>query len=273
MIVFDEVAYAYPGTGEGGPALSDVSLSVERGTILAVVGANGSGKSTLARLMDGLLRPTAGVVTVDGTDTRDDARVWDLRALVGMVFQDPDDQIVGTVVEEDVAFGPENLGVDPVEMRERVTAALASVGLTGLERREPHLLSEGQKQRVAIAGALAMQPAYLVLDEPTAMLDPSGRRSVLDLIDTLAHQEGHGIVHVSHDAVGVARADNVIALDRGRVFYSGVPEGLLSDPGVLEHAGLSMPAIGRLGEALRRLGADVPTSAMDAESLVSALWP
>jgi energy-coupling factor transport system ATP-binding protein len=270
VIVFENVAYCYPGAARS--ALDDVSLRVEPGRVVAVVGANGSGKSTLARLADGLLRPSAGQVTVDGLDTSDDAATWEIRARVGMVFQDPDDQIVGTVVEEDVAFGPENLGVPAGELRERVGAALAAVGLTGLERREPHLLSEGQKQRVAIAGALAMRPAYLVLDEPTAMLDPAGRRAVLDLVDRFA-AEGHGVLHVSHDAAGLARADRVVALDSGRVFFDGKPGDLLADEGLVARAGLALPAIARLAAELRRLGADVPAVAMDAESVVAALWP
>jgi energy-coupling factor transport system ATP-binding protein len=270
VIVFDQVSYRYPRAEEH--ALDRVSLEVEPGCIVVVVGANGSGKSTLARLADGLLQPSNGRVTVDGLDTSDGSVTWDVRARVGMVFQDPDDQIVGTVVEEDVAFGPENLGVPAGELRERVSAALAAVGLTGLERREPHLLSEGQKQRVAIAGALAMRPAYLVLDEPTAMLDPPGRRAVLELVDRFA-AEGHGVLHVSHDAAGVARAGRVVALDAGRVFFDGAPGDLLADAGLTMRAGLDLPGVGRLAAELRRLGARVPMTAMDAESVVAALWP
>ncbi|HEX9093065.1 MAG TPA: ATP-binding cassette domain-containing protein [Coriobacteriia bacterium] len=272
MIVFDDVSFAYPGAGAGRPALSGASLSVAPGRIVAVVGANGSGKSTLARLCDGLLLPTRGVVTVDGDDTRDETALWEIRSRVGMVLQDPDDQIVGTVVEEDVAFGPENLGVPPAELRERVTSALAEVGLPGFERREPHLLSEGQKQRVAIAGALAMRPAYLVLDEPTALLDPAGRLAVLDLIDRLARDAGHGIVHVSHDVGGVARADSALVLKAGEVVYDGPPAGLLGDGPLLASAGLALSAIGRLGAALRAAGLDVPPTALDAEAVAGALW-
>jgi energy-coupling factor transport system ATP-binding protein len=270
VIVFDHVGYRYPGSA--GPVLEGVSFEVRPGLVTALVGANGSGKSTLALLADGLLRPEGGRVSVDGLDTSDDAMTWDVRALVGMVFQDPDDQIVGTVVEEDVAFGPENLGVASDEIRDRVDSALAAVGLAGLERREPHLLSEGQKQRVAIAGALAMRPAYLVLDEPTAMLDPEGRRAVLGLIDGLA-ADGHGVLHVSHDAAGVARADRVVALEAGRVFFDGSPADLLADAALMSRAGLTTPGIGRLAAELRGLGVEVPVSAMDAESVVAALWP
>jgi energy-coupling factor transport system ATP-binding protein len=272
VIVFDSVGFAYPGAGAR-PALTGVSLSVGPGELLAVAGANGSGKSTLAKLADGLLLPTSGSVTVDGIDTTDEEQVWNIRSLVGMVFQDPDDQIVGTIVEEDVAFGPGNLGVVRAELRERVDAALAAVGLSGFARREPHLLSEGQKQRVAIAGALAMRPAYLVLDEPTAMLDPGGRRSVLDIIDHLAHRDGHGVVHISHDVTGIARADRVVALEAGVVVFEGAPGGLFSDPALLVRAGLALPEIGLLAEALRCLGAHVPLGTMDAEGLVSSLWP
>jgi energy-coupling factor transport system ATP-binding protein len=271
MIVFDRVSYTYPGADA--PAIDAVSFEIAPGEVLAVAGANGSGKSTLARLADGLLAPSAGTVTVDHLDTAAEGSVWEVRSRVGMVFQDPDDQIVGTVVEEDVAFGPENLGIPAEELRQRVTAALAAVGLTGLERREPHLLSEGQKQRVAIAGALAMGPAYLVLDEPTAMLDPAGRRAVLDLIDRLSHVDGHGVVHVSHDVAGIARADRALVLERGRVAFSGAPAELLVDEVLLRRGGLELPGIGRLAEALRARGSDVPIVAMDAESVVSALWP
>jgi energy-coupling factor transporter ATPase len=271
MIVFDAVSYTYPGGAS--PAVDAVSFELAPGEILAVAGANGSGKSTLARLADGLLVPSEGAVVVDGLDTRAEKNVWDVRSKVGMVLQDPDDQIVGTVVEEDVAFGPENLGVPTQQLRERVTQALAAVGLTGLERREPHLLSEGQKQRVAIAGALAMRPDYLVLDEPTAMLDPGGRRAILEMIGMLAHVEGHGVVHISHDSAGIALADRALVLEHGRIVFAGPPSRLLADADMMRRAALDASAIGRLGAALRRLGADVPVEAMDAESVVDSLWP
>lgn len=270
MIEFAEVGFTYPGADR--PALDGVSLTLAPGEVLAVVGANGSGKSTLARLADALLVPGTGRVTVDGIDTADPETVFAVRARVGIVFQDPDDQIVGTVVEEDVAFGPENLGVAAGELRERVDTALAAVGLTGFERREPHLLSEGQKQRVALAGALAMRPGYLVLDEPTAMLDPAGRRVVLDLIQSLARTGGHGVLHVSHDVAGVARADRVVVLDRGRIAFTGEPADVLGDAEKMRQAGLAMPGIGQLASALRARGVAVPGDAMDAESVVGALW-
>ncbi len=270
MIVFEDVTLRY--RPDAAPALDGVSLSVAPGDIVAIVGANGSGKSTFARLCDGLLTPSSGRVTVDGLDTSDEATIWDVRSAVGMVFQDPDDQIVGTVVEEDCAFGPENLGLPSDRIVERVAEALATAGLTGLERREPHLLSEGQKQRLAIAGALAMRPRYLVFDEPTAMLDPAGRRSVIAAIKRLAREEGHGVLIVSHDVADVAHADRVVALAAGRIAFDGTPSRLFSEPETLHSCGLALGEAGLLAAELRALGFDVPADAVDAESVVEALW-
>lgn len=270
MIEFESVALRY--RADGPAALDGVSLRLGEGELVALVGSNGSGKSTLARLCDGLLLPSVGRVLVDGLDTRDPAKVEEIRQLVGMVFQDPEDQIVGTVVEEDCAFGPENLGLPSAEIRMRVDEALGAVGLTGLERREPHLLSEGQKQRLAIAGALAMRPRYLVFDEPAAMLDPAGRRAVGAIMARLAREEGHGVLLVTHDAADVARADRVVGLVRGRVAYDGPPADLLADADAMTRVGLAGTAAGELAERLRLLGIDVPLTAMDAESVVGALW-
>ncbi|MDI6901272.1 MAG: energy-coupling factor transporter ATPase [Anaerosomatales bacterium] len=269
MIEFIDVAFTYPGVAE--PAVSDVSLLVRPGEVVAVVGPNGSGKSTIARLADGLLTPGHGRIMVDGMDTRDTEAIYHVRARVGLVLQNPDNQIVGTVVEEDVAFGPENLGVPLPELAERVAEAIELVGLAGLERREPHLLSEGQKQRLAIAGALALGPRYLVLDEPTAMLDPEGRTAVLAIIERL-RAEGRGIVHVTHHLEHVVRADRVLALDRGRIVFAGVPEELLSDVGLLGRLGLEPPALVRLAEELGRHGFAVPRAVSTAEELAGALW-
>ncbi|GAB4284110.1 MAG: energy-coupling factor transporter ATPase [Coriobacteriia bacterium] len=269
MIEFIDVVFSYPGAVE--PAVAGVSLLVRPGEVVAVVGPNGSGKSTIARLADGLLTPDEGRILVDGMDTREGGTIYDVRARVGLVLQNPDNQIVGTVVEEDVAFGPENLGVPLPELAERVAEAIEVVGLAGLERREPHLLSEGQKQRLAIAGALALRPRYLVLDEPTAMLDPEGRTAVLTIIDRL-RAEGHGIVHVTHHLEHVVGADRVIALDRGRVVFTGEPEALLSDAGLLARLGLEPPALARLAHALGRHGIAVPHAVSTAEELVGALW-
>lgn len=269
MIVFEAVSFAYPSADR--PAISDLTLAISPGSILAVVGANGSGKSTLARLADGLLLPDSGRVLVDGIDTADEEQCWDVRSRVGLVLQNPDNQIVGTVVEEDVAFGPENLGVPRDELRVRVGDAIAAVGLAGLERREPHLLSEGQKQRLAIAGALALRPEYLVLDEPTAMLDPQGRADVLRVLEELKYA-GRGVVHITHDPDEAVRADRVLGLNAGSVAYLGTPAGLVSDEKLLEALGLEAPPIQRMAEELRRSGYVLPEVGT-AEELVGALWP
>jgi energy-coupling factor transport system ATP-binding protein len=271
VIVFEDVTFRY--RPDARPALCDVSLTVAPAEFVAVVGANGSGKSTLARLCDGLLIPSAGRVTVDDLDTAREEHIWDVRSRVGMVFQDPDDQIVGTVVEEDCAFGPENLGLPPDEIVARVAASLSTVGLAGLERREPHLLSEGQKQRLAIAGALAMRPRYLVFDEATAMLDPAGRRSAMTAIGALSRDEGHGVVFVSHETADVVLADRVIALVDGRVAFDGPPAELVSDPVLLADCGMAIGPAGMLADRLRSRGLPVPITALSAESVVGALWP
>lgn len=272
-IAFEGVSFAYAAGGAARRALRDVTLTLMPGELLAVVGANGSGKSTLARLCNGLLVASVGSVRVDGLDPADPESTWRVRSRVAMVFQDPDNQIVGTVVEDDVAFGPENLGVPAGDIRLRVDAALAAVGLTGFERREPHLLSEGQKQRLAVASALAMEPAYLVMDEPCAMLDPEGRADVLALAGALAHERGHGVLLVTHDVADVAVADRVAVLDRGSLTFLGDPEDLLGDGPAVAAAGLEMPPIGVLAAGLRELGFDVPRRAMTPESVVGALWP
>ncbi|MDZ4179238.1 MAG: energy-coupling factor transporter ATPase [Coriobacteriia bacterium] len=265
---FESVTFKYPGAAE--PALRDVSFVVAPGECLAVLGANGSGKSTLAQLANGLVLPSEGSVTVDGVATAESPDPYEVRSRVGVVFQNPDDQIVGTVVEEDVAFGPENLGVDPVVMRERVDRALARTGLAGLERREPHLLSGGQKQRLAIAGILALEPDYLVLDEPTAMLDPRGRVDVLAILEE-QRLDGRGLVHITHHVADIATADRVLVLAAGSVLFLGDPVELLERPNRLRELGLAVPPVLELAEELRRLGIVVPPKSVTAESIVSAL--
>lgn len=268
MIEFADISFTYPGADR--PAVEGVSLALSAGEYVAVFGANGSGKSTLARLCDGLLLPAGGSVTVDGIATADPERGHEVRELVAMVFQNPDNQIVGTTVEEDVAFGPENLGLPREQIRARVDEALAAVGLDGMQRREPHLLSGGQKQRLAIAGALAMRPAYVVLDEPTAMLDPEGREAVLAAVERL-RAGGCGVLHVSHDLADAAGADRVVALAEGRVAYAGAPGPLLADADLLDRCGLELPPAGAIAAELRRRGVRVPETALSAESVVAAL--
>lgn len=269
MISFEQVSFDYRSDDAMRRALDEVTLQLEPGRMVAVLGANGSGKSTLARLANGLTIPTSGRVTVDGIDTRDDFRSRELRQLVGSVFQHPDDQIVATTVEDDVAFGPENLGLQRDEIRRRVDQAIAAVGLDGLERREPHLLSGGQKQRLAIAGALALRPRYLVLDEPTSMLDPVGRDEVSSALRSLK-TSGHGILLVTHDLTEVLLADSVTVLDRGRVAWTGAPMDLLALGERLALWNLERPALIRVVERLRQ--ADVLAPFGTVHDLEAYLW-
>jgi energy-coupling factor transport system ATP-binding protein len=271
MISLTDVGYSYHAATGPVRALTGVELDVPAGQTVCVVGANGSGKSTLALLCNGLLVPDEGSVVVDGMSTGDAECVWDVRSRVGLVLQDPDDQIVGTSVEADTAFGPENLGVARPEIRERIDRALDVVGLGGLEAREPHLLSEGQKQRLAIAGALAMRPAYLVLDEPTAMLDPVGRRDVVALVRRLAREEGVGILHVTHRLEELAGADRVVALSRGSIVFQGPPSRFLEDEALMSRCAVTTPPVWRLARGLREAGVPIPGDAVTPESLVEAL--
>jgi energy-coupling factor transport system ATP-binding protein len=236
-----------------------------------LLGANGSGKSTLARVCNALLLPAAGAVSVDGLDTRDEGHLWEIRSRVGFVQQNPENQIVGTVAEEDVAFGPENLGIERAELRRRVDDSLDAVGLAGMQRREPHLLSEGQKQRLAIAGALAMEPAYLVLDEATAMLDGVGRSDVLAVLRRL-RERGVGVLHITHHLEEAVDADRVVVLSEGRVIFEGTPADLIDDPARAVACGVEPPAMAVLGAALRSDGFAVPSLSLRAESVVETLW-
>lgn len=270
-IRFNDVHYRYPAAGGAVDALRGVSLHLHPGELLAVLGPNGSGKSTLGLLANGLLTPHRGTVVVDERDSTDPESAWDVRTSVGVVFQNPDNQIVGTVVEEDVAFGPENLGLPREEIRSRVDGALQVVGLTGFERREPHLLSGGQKQRLAVAGVLALDPSYLVLDEPTAMLDPAGRSDILDLIERL-RSEGRGVIHITHHLADIALADRVLVLVAGRVEFLGTPDDLLAAPESLAEWGLEVPPIMRLAAALQDAGVELPRIEARAAAIEDALW-
>lgn len=268
MIRFEHVSFRY--AAQSPLALDDVSLSVEPGRCIALLGANGSGKSTAVRLTNGLLLPWSGSVKVDALDTAVHRSVREIRRAVGIVFQRPDDQIVATAVEDDVAFGPENLGLECGEIRERVDAALDQVGLRGFERREPHLLSGGQKQRLAIAGALAMRPSYLVLDEPTSMLDPVGRAEVLAIIEGL-RSRGVGVLHVTHDIDAVSRADRAVVLHRGRVVFEGGMPELMSEHTQLARWGLAAPPLSELSRILGQRGAPMMPAGSSADQVVDAL--
>lgn len=224
----------------GKTALDGISLDIEKGSFVAVIGQNGSGKSTLAKSFNGLLVPTAGRVIVDGFDTAEEEHIWDVRRRVGMVFQNPDNQIVSSIVEDDVAFGPENLGVEPKEIRRRVDDALKRVGMYELKDKGAHMLSGGQKQRIAIAGAIAMRPECIVFDEPTAMLDPRGRESVMSIIRDL-NAEGITCILITHFMSEAEQADRIIVLKKGKVLCDRTPEALFSDREMIEKAGLEMP--------------------------------
>ena len=232
----DESGREFPGK----TALDGISLDIEKGSFVAVVGMNGSGKSTLAKCFNGLLVPSAGRVIVGGFDTAEEAHIWDVRCRVGMVFQNPDNQIVSSIVEDDVAFGPENLGIEPKEIRRRVDDALKRVGMYELRDKGAHMLSGGQKQRIAIAGAIAMRPECIVFDEPTAMLDPKGRASVMSIIRDL-NAEGITCILITHFMSEAEQADRVIVLKNGKVLCDRTPEELFSDKEMIERAGLEMP--------------------------------
>lgn len=271
LIEIRDLRHVYnPGTPQEVVALDGISLTVERGEFVAIVGGNGSGKSTLAKHLNALLMPTAGEVRIDGLDTRDRAAVWEIRQRVGMVFQNPDNQLVATVVEEDVAFGPENLGVPAAEILLRVEAALRAVDMLPYRRHAPHLLSGGQKQRVAIAGVLAMHPQCLVLDEATTMLDPEGRREVLETALRL-NASGVTVINITHAMEEAALAQRIIALHGGRIGLEGPPAAVFDRAGDLEAMGLTVPLIPALAQALRQDGLPLGEGLLSAGAFVEAL--
>ena len=272
IIHAEDVRFSYV-TAEGvAPIVLDgVSLSIEEGSFVAVLGHNGSGKSTLAKHFNSILLPTGGKVYVDGMDTADEALLLAIRRTVGMVFQNPDNQIVANVVEEDVAFAPENLGVPPEEIRRRVDDALKAVGMYEFREHAPHLLSGGQKQRIAIAGVIAMQPRCIVLDEPTAMLDPIGRADVLRIIKELNRQRGVTVVLITHHMDEAAQADRLVVMTKGRVIADGPPRQVFQDVEGLRSVGLTVPDTTQLLWELRQEGLDVPLDALSDEECAQAL--
>ena len=239
---------------EGDPAVRGISFEVERGEFLAVMGHNGSGKSTLAKLLNGLFLPTEGTVLLSGMDTRDEARTWDIRRKAGMVFQNPDNQLVATMVYDDVAFGLENIGVPTEEMPARIDEALKLTGMTEFARRAPHLLSGGQKQRVAIAGILAMRPEALILDEATAMLDPQGRKEVFDTVTRLNREQGITVVWITHFMQEAAKAQRILVMNRGDIAMDGTPREVFSQVDTLRGMRLDVPPMTRLSHLLRARG-------------------
>ena len=272
IINVEDVRFSYI-TAEGvAPIVLDgVTLDIEEGSFVAVLGHNGSGKSTLAKHMNAILLPTGGKVYVDGMDTADEDKLLDIRRTVGMVFQNPDNQIVANVVEEDVAFAPENLGVPPEEIRRRVDDALKAVGMYQYREHAPHLLSGGQKQRIAIAGVIAMEPRCIVLDEPTAMLDPIGRADVLRTIKTLNRERGVTVVLITHHMDEAAQADRLVVMAKGRIVADGAPKEVFQDVEGLKAVGLTVPDTTELLWELRQEGLDVPLDALSDEECAQAL--
>ena len=274
MINVEHLAYTYPGVDDtpGVAVFEDMNLSVEAGTFVAILGSNGCGKSTLAKHFNSILLPTGGKVWVCGLDTADEDQLMAVRRSVGMVFQNPDNQIVANVVEEDVAFGPENLGVASPEIRRRVDQALKQVGMSHYALHAPHLLSGGQKQRIAIAGVIAMQPKCIVLDEPTAMLDPRGRREVVDTISRLNKEKGITVVLITHHMDEAAQADRVVVLHKGKVTADGAPKEVFAQVELLHSIGLAAPETVELCWELNKQGFDLPLDGLDEVECAKLLY-
>lgn len=272
MIEIKNVSFCYDREDENTKnVIDDISLTIKEGEFVALLGHNGSGKSTLAKLMNGLILPQQGEVFVDGMSTADESHIWDIRSRAGMVFQNPDNQLVATIVEDDVAFGPENLGVESKEIRRRVDEALATVGMTEYRSNAPHLLSGGQKQRVAIAGILAMSPTYIVFDEPTAMLDPSGRKEVMDTILQLNRQEHKTIVLITHYMDEAALSDRLIVMEGGKMILEGTPREVFSQVEKIKEIGLDVPQVTELAHELEKDGFAFSTKILTVEELVEEI--
>ena len=269
---FDYIKYADESeTPEKVTALTDVDLDVEKGQFIAILGHNGSGKSTLAKQINALLVPTSGTMYIDGVDTAEEEDLWKIRQKAGMVFQNPDNQIIGTVVEEDVGFGPENLGVPTEDIWHRVDDALAKVGMLGFRDRSPNKLSGGQKQRVAIAGVVAMHPECIVLDEPPAMLDPNGRKEVIDTVRELNRKEHVTVILITHYMEEVVVADKVYVMDKGHIVMRGTPRQIFSRVEELKELRLDVPQVTELAWELKKAGVDLPDGILTIDELVEAL--
>lgn len=268
FIEVKNIVFSYEEDAE---ILKDFSLSIEKGSFVAILGHNGSGKSTLAKLLNGLNLPDSGKVLIDGIDTADEEKAMDIRNKVGLVFQNPDNQIVATIVEEDVAFGPENLGLDRKEIRKRVDESLEAVGMLEYMRHEPHRLSGGQKQRVAIAGILAMQPECVVFDEPTAMLDPRGRKDVMSIIKKLNKEMGKTVVLITHYMDEATKADRVVVIDSGKIIADGKPKKVFNEVELLKNVGLDVPQPTELIYKLKKAGVAFDDGIIHADECVEAI--
>lgn len=271
IITVENLVFHYENDEDPAPVLDDVSLEIREGSFVVILGHNGSGKSTLAKHLNGILLPDSGRVLVDGMDTTDETKLLDIRRTVGMVFQNPDNQMVASVVEDDVAFAPENLGLPPEEIRRRVDAALALVDMSEYRHHAPHLLSGGQKQRVAIAGVIAMRPRCIVLDEPTAMLDPAGRREVIATVKRLCREQGITIILITHHMNEAVDADHVFVMSRGKIIREGTPPEVFSDLRAIKAEGLTVPDTTELLDQLRQGGLSLPGSPLTIEDCAQAI--
>ena len=270
MIKIENLVFEYTQGEEEAPvrAINEISLEIEKGSFTAVIGKNGSGKSTLAKNLNGLLLPSGGTIYVKSWDTKDDNHIWDVRQTAGMVFQNPDNQLVSSIVEDDVAFGPENLGIEPQEIRKRVNKALESVNMGQFKKKAPHLLSGGQKQRIAIAGVVAMRPECIIFDEPTAMLDPKGRDEIMEIIKEL-HEDGITVILITHFMDEAVRADRVIIMNEGNILLDGTPSEVFSQGEMIKAANLDVPLAVELAGRLRKRGIKIPENVITNEGLVT----
>lgn len=272
-LIFEYSIYDENGDETGkNRVLEDITLNIKEGGFVAVLGHNGSGKSTLAKHFNGILLPTEGKVLIDGIDSTDESRIYDIRQTVGMVFQNPDNQIVATIVEEDVAFALENLGVEPKEIRRRVDEALKIVDMYHYREHAPHQLSGGQKQRIAIAGIIAMRPRCIVMDEPTAMLDPKGRKEIMATIKALNKEHGITVILITHYMEEAAQADRVVVIDKGKILLDDVPKKIFSQVDLLKSVGLDVPQATELMYDLRKCGVDAPSDIIDVDECAEYLF-
>lgn len=271
QIEVKNVGFQYAKSEERESALKQISFSVEKGEFISLVGKNGCGKSTLAKLLNGLFEPSEGTVSVSGVDTSNEDTIFEVRSKAGMVFQNPDNQMVATIVEDDVAFGPENLGVEPSEIIKRVDESLAAVGMSEYKNSTASRLSGGQKQRVAIAGVLAMKPEIMILDEATSMLDPDGREEVMSVVKKM-NDGGITIINITHDMSEVALSQRVIVLKEGEIIFDGKPNALFDSPEILKRANLDLPPVGKLRKTLIEHGLNIAGDSMDEDELAEDIW-
>lgn len=272
LIQIKKLSFCYENEeGDKYKAIDDFSLNIKKGEFVVIIGHNGSGKSTLSKNMNAILKPTEGDIIVNGMNTKDADKMWDIRQTAGMVFQNPDNQIVATIVEEDVAFGPENLGIEPVEIRRRVEESLKSVGMYEFKDRQPHLLSGGQKQRVAIAGIIAMKPECIIFDEATAMLDPSGRKEVMKTIKKLNKEENITAIHITHFMEEAVEADRVIVMEKGKKVLEGTPREVFKEIDRLKKIGLDVPCMTEISHMLNKEGLKIREDILTVDEMVNEL--